>query len=105
MGKTYRSKNRKHYYGKLPGLHAPERERTVSFKRKRFEGYVFSCNKEGCGAQLTVPANNFKNAWAAAKKQGWVTGKVGVVWLHWCDWVHKPNEAFHHLHRQYGADH
>lgn len=100
MGKTYRSKNRGHNHRALPRVHPAGSKRTVSCKRKRFEGYVFSCNREGCGAQLTVPANSFNDAWAAAKKQGWVTGKVGAVWLHWCDWVHKPNSAYDHLPRR-----
>lgn len=53
--------------------------------------YVFSCNREGCGAEVRTKARNPTQAWGDAKRQGWVSAKVGPVWLHWCCWVHRPN--------------
>ena len=59
----------------------------VTSKRERFGKFVFSCNH--CGATATFEANNYGQAWKLAKASGWIAGKVGVAWLHWCDWTHR----------------
>jgi hypothetical protein len=74
----------------MPRVRASERERKMTARRDKGGDIVFSCSREGCGAELRVQASSFASAWPVAKSKGWVTAKVGHVWLHWCDWVHRP---------------
>lgn len=52
---------------------------------------VFRCDKPGCTATHTAPFNVWRLAWPHAKRAGWVSAKSGEKWLHFCDWVHRPN--------------
>jgi hypothetical protein len=61
----------------------------MTVKRYKFGKYIFSCNYPGCGAECIVAAGSFTNAWRQAKAQNWVTVRVGAVWMHYCDWVHR----------------
>jgi hypothetical protein len=44
----------------------------------------FSCDIVNCDAEFDFERDDFPTAWAAAKREGWETKKIGRDWLHAC---------------------
>lgn len=91
MGKE-RIEKRRHDHRHLRHMQRHGGGKEMSLRRDRKSGeYVFSCNNPDCGAVFRVKAGTKASAWKAAKAVGWVAGRVGVAFLHWCSWVHRPH--------------
>lgn len=92
MGKAQEWKGRRHRSVAVPRLRSSARgKQSVSHKKLLGERQLFSCNHPGCGATFEG-VGTYKAVWERARKEGWRTLKIGRAWLHWCMWVHIPND-------------
>lgn len=60
--------------------------------RRTKKSITYKCDRPGCNAKHVASIGaGFGEAWKTAKGEGWVAAEIDGKWLHFCSWVHRPN--------------